>query len=157
MNEKRIRVRAIIVKDEKLVLMYREKQDRIFYTFPGGGMEQNETEEECVKREVFEEFGIIVEPLKKVYTYENQNSIEHFYVAKWVSGEFGSGTGEEFQDNRNNGLYIPKLIDIAKIPTLPLMPPEISQLFYNDYQANGTNLRNNVKFVSGEIKWMFLN
>ena len=152
MEEKRIRSRAIIIKEGKLVTMYRERQGRIFYTFPGGGMEENETEKECVKREVLEEFGIIINPIKKVYTYENKNSIEHFFLAEWIDGVFGSGQGEEFQENRNNGVYIPKLIEISDIPKIPLMPPEVASAFYNDYTKNGKNLRNNVKFVLGEIK-----
>ena len=152
MEEKRIRSRAIIIKEGKLVTMYRERQGRIFYTFPGGGMEENETEKECVKREVLEEFGIIIKPIKKVYTYENKNSIEYFFLAEWIDGVFGSGKGEEFQENRNNGVYIPKLIEISDIPKIPLMPPEVAAAFYNDYTKNGKNLRNNVKFVLGEIK-----
>lgn len=152
MEEKRMCARAIIIYEGKLGSMYRERQDRIFYTFPGGGMEDAETEEECVKREVFEEFGIIVKPIKKIYTYENPNSIEHFYVADWISGEFGSGKGEEFQENRNNGVYIPKFIEISDIPNLPLMPPEVASAFYEDYTKNGKELRNDVKFITGEIK-----
>ena len=152
MEKKRERARAIIVRDGKFVSMYREKQGRIYYTFPGGGIEENESEEACVKREVFEEFGIIVEPIKKVYIYENKISKEHFYLAKWLSGEFGSGKGEEFQENQNNGIYIPKLIEISDIPKLPLMPPEVASTFYDDYIRNGKDLRNDVKFIYGEIK-----
>ena len=151
-NEKRVRARAIIIHEGKLVSMYRERQGRIFYTFPGGGMEGNESQEECVKREVIEEFGLNVELIKKVYTYENKNSIEHFYTAEWISGEFGSGEGEEFQANRNNGIYEPKLIEISEIPNLPLMPPEVAEAFYSDYMKNGINLRSDVKFIFGEIK-----
>ncbi len=132
--------------------MYRERQGRIFYTFPGGGIEEGETEEECIKREVFEEFGIIVEPIKKIYKYENNNNIEYFYLAKWISGEFGTGKGEEFKQNQTNGTYIPKFIKISDIPTLPLMPPEVALAFYNDYLKKGKNIRNNVKFILGEIK-----
>lgn len=152
MEEKRVRARAIIIHEGKMVSMYRERQGRVFYTFPGGGMEGTETEEECVKREVFEEFGLIVKPIKKVYTYENKNSIEHFYIADWLSGEFGSGEGEEFEENRNNGVYIPKLIEISDIPNIPLMPPEVASAFYDDYTKNGKDLRNDVKFIVGEIK-----
>jgi len=149
---KRVRARAIIIDHGRLISMYREREGRIFYTFPGGGMEGSESEEDCVKREVFEEFGIVVKPLKKVYTYENQNSIEHFYTAEWISGEFGSGEGEEFQENRNNGVYVPKFINILDIPNVPLMPPEVATAFYDDYLKNGTNLRDDVKIVLGEIK-----
>ena len=152
MEEKRARARAIIIHEGKMVSMYRERQGRVFYTFPGGGMEGTETEEECVKREVFEEFGLIVKAIKKVYTYENKNSIEHFYIADWLSGEFGSGEGEEFEENRNNGVYIPKLIEISDIPNIPLMPPEVASAFYDDYTKNGKDLRNDVKFIVGEIK-----
>lgn len=146
-NKKRVRARAIILQDEKLVSMYREREGRVFYTFPGGGIEDNETEEECVIREVFEEFGMIVEAIKKVYTYENDISVEHFYVCKHISGEFGSGEGEEYQENRNNGVYRPTLIDICDIPGLPLMPPEVALQFYKDYKNNGVELRDDVKLL----------
>ena len=106
---KRISCRAIIIENDTMVSMYRELKDRIFYTFPGGGLEENETEEECVKREVLEEFGLNVEPVKKVYTYESERSIEHFYLCNVVGGEFGKGTGEEFHNN-NNGVYKPTKI-----------------------------------------------
>lgn len=152
MGEKRVRARAIIIHDNQIVSMYREREGRIFYTFPGGGMEPTETEEECVKREVLEEFGIVVNPIKKVYVYENQSSVEHFYVAEWVSGQFGSGVGEEYRADRNNGVYQPKFIDIKDIPNLPLMPPEIATAFYDDYMINGKELTNNIKYIYGEIK-----
>ena len=112
MQEKRARGRAVIIHEDKIMSMYRERDGEIYYTFPGGGQEKNETIEECVKREVLEEFGINVKPIKKLYTYETKYSIEYFYLAEWVSGKFGSGTGEEFQENRNKGVYIPKLIKI---------------------------------------------
>ena len=148
-NEKRIRTRAIIIYEDKLLSMYRERDGRIFYTFPGGGMEENETVEECVVREVFEEFGIKIKPINMVYTYETKYSIEHFYVAEWVSGEFGTGNGEEFKEDITKGVYIPKMINIDDIPNLPLMPPEVASSFYEDYSKNGKVLRNNVKFIIG--------
>lgn len=146
-KEKRNRVRAIIFVDGKIVSMYREYLDRIYYTFPGGGMNADETEEDCVKREVFEEFGLIVKPTKKVYVYENEISVEHFYICDWVDGDFGTGKGEEYSENNNNGVYRPCMIEISQIPELPLMPPEIASVFYDDYLKNGKELRNDVKVI----------
>ena len=143
---KRTRVRAIILQDKKLVSMYRERDGRIFYTFPGGGAEGNETEQECVIREVFEEIGIRIKPIKKVYTYENKISVEHFYICDWVGGEFGTGKGEEYDKGNTNGLYKPTLINIADIPNLPLMPPEVATEFYKDYTERGKELRSDVKY-----------
>lgn len=144
---KKHRVRAIIFKDEHLVSMYRERNDRIYYVFPGGGMEGKETEKECIKRELLEEFGLIVKPVKKVYIYDGKAGIEHFYICKWLSGKFEDAKGEEFQSDRNRGVYKQTLIEISKIPSLPLMPPEIASLLVADYNKNGEFLRNDIKFV----------
>ena len=147
---KRISCRAIIIENDTMVSMYRELKDRIFYTFPGGGLEENETEEECVKREVLEEFGLNVEPVKKVYTYESERSIEHFYLCNVVGGEFGKGAGEEFHNN-NNGVYKPTKIKLKEIKNLPLMPPEVAKALILDYKNFGKNLRNDVLFINGKM------
>lgn len=152
MTEKRTRARAIIIHEGKIISMYRERQGRIFYTFPGGGQEGNETIEDCVKREVLEEFGIVVKPIKKVYICENQISIAHYFVCEWVSGEFGTGQGEEYDKDQTNGVYKPTMINIEDIPNLPLMPPEVASVFYDDYMKNGKKLREDVKYILGEIK-----
>ena len=145
---KKKRARAIIIRDDTIVSMYREFDDRSFYVFPGGGMDDNESEEECVIREVYEEFGITVKPIKKVYVYENEKSIEYFYLCDWISGEFGTGVGEEFDVNSNKeGVYIPKLIRISDIPNLPLMPAEIAASFYEDYNSNGLKIRDNINHI----------
>ena len=73
---------------------------------------------------------------------------EHFFVCKWISGEFGSGEGEEFQPDRNRGVYKPVLIKIADIPSLPLMPPEIATNLVADYELFGENLRDDVIIVN---------
>ena len=77
---KKQRARGIIFYDNKIISMYRELDNRIFYTFPGGGMEEGESETECVVREIFEEFGLAVKPLKKVYVYENVKIFYAFFI-----------------------------------------------------------------------------
>lgn len=150
--QKRKSARAIIFKNGEIVSMYREREGRKFYTFPGGGMESGETEEQCVKREVFEEFGLTVEPLKKVYTYESERSIEYFYVCKWLSGKLGDGAGEEYEADRNRGVYIQTSIKVADIPNLPLMPPEVATRLVEDYKKNGEVLRNRACYIKGSFK-----
>ena len=150
-KEKRTRARAIIFCEDKIVAMYREREGRIYYAFPGGGLEDGETTEECVKREVLEEFGMVVKPIKKVYICEDQINISHYYICQWVSGDFGSGKGEEFQAGNKNGVYVPSMIKIADIPNLPLKPSEVAETFYEDYLKNGENLRDDVKYIMSEI------
>lgn len=134
--------------DNNLVSMYRKKENREYYTFPGGGLNDGETEIECVIREVFEEFGMNVEPVRKIYVYEDERSIQHFYLCNWVSGEFGTGDGEEFQDNRNFGVYIPSKLDINILNQYPLMPPIVAKQLMDDISKYGTKLTKNVLFLT---------
>ena len=130
--EKRESCRAIVFIDGKLVTMRRVKDGRLYYTFPGGGLEKGEDPKDCVVRECIEEFGITVEPIKRLYVYENENTRQYFYLCNYISGEFGSGVGEEFQDDRNKGEYVPTLMSVANIYNLPLMPPEVASAVAED-------------------------
>ena len=135
-NKRRISARAIIIKDGKIYLMFRNKKEKgIFYSFAGGGLEQNETCSECVVREVKEEFGITVVPEKLVYIYCSKKSFELFYVCSYVSGELGTGNGEEFSTPNPDNVYIPKMVDISEIDNLPLKPPEIKKALIQDLKT----------------------
>ena len=136
--EKRKSCRAIIIDKNKLVAMYREKNNKVYYTFPGGGIEENETELECVKRECREEFGIEVEPVRKLYILEDEKSIQNFYLCNWIYGALGEGDGEEFSD-QSRGVYIPSLLPFENINSLPLVPPEIKEAVLKDYDVENQN------------------
>ena len=73
--------RAILIKNNKILIGYSEKDD--FYIIPGGGIENNETYIECCKREVLEETGIICEPKEKyliIDTYFlDMNHTHHYF------------------------------------------------------------------------------
>lgn len=55
-------VRAIVIKDNKLLMVHTNKGD---YKFPGGGIKKLETHEEALRREVTEETGYIVDRMKE--------------------------------------------------------------------------------------------
>ena len=55
---KRPSARAIIIKDNKLAMVYSKKFN--YYKFPGGGIKSNETNEDALIREVKEEVGLEV-------------------------------------------------------------------------------------------------
>jgi 8-oxo-dGTP diphosphatase len=68
-------VNAIILnKDRNKFLVIKRKNEPIHpgkWTFPGGIVEQNETDEDALAREVREETGLeIKQVLKKIYDYE---------------------------------------------------------------------------------------
>ena len=52
--------RAIIIKNDKLALVYSKKEK--YYKFPGGGIHDDEDKKEALIREVREEVGLVVIP-----------------------------------------------------------------------------------------------
>ena len=102
----RIRVAGNIKINGGYAFMHRKnvrkrKDIQDYYTFPGGGLEGNETLEEGVIREIKEEFGITVKVIKKLYEMHSEkfNQKEYFFLCEYVDGIFGTGDGPEFSGN----------------------------------------------------------
>ena len=56
-----IRYQAVILKDHHVLLLRIEDEGKAVWVIPGGGREGSESEEECVRREVWEETHLRVE------------------------------------------------------------------------------------------------
>lgn len=143
-NKIAIRVAGIVMMNDGVVFMHRKnvirnKDYQEYYTFPGGHLEEGETLEEGVIREIKEEFGINVKVVRKVYELENDrvNMKEYFFLCEYIDGEFGTGDGEEFSNNpeyKDSGEYIPEIVKRENIPGLILLPLEIKEKFVQDLQ-----------------------
>ena len=84
--------RGIIVKDNKIGLLYKKNKNE--YKLPGGGIEENETPLEAFKREIKEEAGCEIDNIEKIGIIEeekNKNSFKQIsYVFKADVTEIGS-------------------------------------------------------------------
>ena len=60
---------AIIVRDGRMLVIRRSRHvvAPLVYCFPGGGIEEGETEESAVVREVLEEVGVDIVPLRRLW------------------------------------------------------------------------------------------
>ncbi len=141
-NKLAIRVAGIVPMNDGFVLMHRKnvirnKDYQEYYTFPGGHLEEGETLEEGVIREIKEEFGIHVKVVRKLYELENSrvNMKEYFFLCEYADGEFGTGDGEEFSNNpayTDSGEYIPEIVKKEDISKIVLLPLEIKERFIQD-------------------------
>lgn len=138
---------AIIFKNNKVVLIYRKRDNQEYYVFPGGKVEDGETNEECVIREIKEELGIDIKPIKYAYEVKATDFIQHFFLCEWVSGVIGSGDKEEYDVDRQGGVQIPMLIDIKSLKKLNIVSPEIISQLCMDIDKFGLKLDNNVKTI----------
>ena len=119
----RIRGAVVIIKNNKVALIRREKAGRIYFVFPGGKQEMGETIEQCAKREAFEELGVEVE-IGELITQVPYNGIQYYYHAKIIGGQFGTGQGEEFTDT-TKGSYLPMWVELENLKVLDVVPPEV--------------------------------
>lgn len=73
-------------KNEKVLLV--KRRDVPVWVFPGGGIEEGETPEQAVIREVWEESGFKVRIKRKIaeYTYQANSRITYVFECEVVSG-----------------------------------------------------------------------
>ena len=71
------------------------------WEFPGGKLEQNESEIDCVKREIKEEINIVIKIVKKlsssVYDYGTFKINLIPFLAEYVSGEISLAEHKEYK------------------------------------------------------------
>ena len=83
----RVTCRGIIVNEGKLLISHETVDETLL--IPGGGLEKDETPEDCCKREIMEETGYLVEPVKHfadVHMYFGRSKfINHFFECKIIS------------------------------------------------------------------------
>lgn len=136
----RVSSRCVLIENDKVLLIYREKNDRIYYVFPGGGVEDGETKEECLIRECREELGIKINIIKQLYEVKGKDFLQHFFLIERVSGEIGSGDANEYDINRVGGLQRPVFIDINELVNLEVVSRPIVEQLLSDYKKYGSSL-----------------
>lgn len=94
---------AIIIKENKILLTQRSKEDKLSlkWEFPGGKIEENENEKECLKREILEELelNINVEKFffKNIHKYNDKEIELNFYICKIISGKLKLNVHNNFK------------------------------------------------------------
>ena len=126
---KRVSSRAIIIEDNKLLTMFRRKikndgSVKEYYVIPGGGLEEGETLEENVIRELKEEFNVDIEIIKFLGTEEYDDTIANFFLCKIVNGTPKLG-GEELERMTPQNYYEIKYIDLKDIDNYDINAKDI--------------------------------
>ena len=127
--EKRVSSRAIIIEDGKLLTMFRRKikkdgSVKEYYVIPGGGLEESETLEENVIRELKEEFNVDIEIIKFLSTEEYDDTIANYFLCKIVNGTPKLG-GEELDRITPENYYEIRYIDLNDIDNYDINAKDI--------------------------------
>lgn len=117
----------ILIKRTKFI----DSKEYVYYTIPGGHVEEGETFEEAGIREIEEELNIKVEINDILLDMVNEDlkRREKFYFASYKSGILDVGNGPEFTnpDPAKYGTYEIVTVDKDKIKSINLLPKEIKE------------------------------
>ncbi len=135
----RDRAGIILIEEDKLALIERRRTGRHYFAFPGGGIDQGESPEQTAIREAEEELGIRVEIKQKVAEVIFNGKTQHYFLVEKISGEFGTGTGEEYKDyNPLHGTFIPLLMPLADVLNNNVLPHALAELVVHSAKEGWT-------------------
>lgn len=136
--DKRISSRGIIIEDGLLYTMFRRKikEDgsvKEYYVIPGGGIEEGETKEENVIREMKEEFSINVKIDGYLGKEETKDTIEYFFACTILDGTPELG-GEEKERCSESNYYEIRKVSISELDSIDISFKDMIRKCYEEYK-----------------------
>lgn len=121
----RTAVRAIVIKDDQLLVMHRNKFGNEYETLPGGGVELGEVPEDAVSRELSEETSIIVGGKRLVFEEAagDPYGTQLVYLCEYIAGEpqLAPDSEEAFINKLGKNLYEPKWVPLSDLSKMPFL------------------------------------
>lgn len=118
------RVSALVIKDNKILLIHRFKYGDEYWVIPGGGVEDKESLDEALKREVCEETGLDLISFELLGSNEHEGHIHYFYKCELTPGEPKIG-GPELGNSSKDNIYLLEWISIENVNGLNIYPNSV--------------------------------
>ncbi len=132
--KERVASRGLVIDNGKILLSY-EVNTNVYMT-PGGGLEDDETLEECCIRELKEEAGCEVKPLKH-FLVINEYCFETLYVSNYFICEKTGECSQSLTDIEVEHGITPVWVDVEKAIEIfsdyPNKRADISSLYHREF------------------------
>lgn len=131
---------AIVIHDNKILLMHRKKDAHEYYAFPGGTVEECETLEHGALRELYEETSIKAEIVRLLYHVKVHKGMnmkdEYFFLCTYISGtpQLMHDAIEQQRMRAGGQLYEPLWAPLDQLPSLIIYPEKIKNQLIDDLQ-----------------------
>ena len=136
----RNRAGIILIEGDKLALIERHRGGLHYFIFPGGGMDEGESEEQAAIREAYEELGITVEIKQKAAELTRPSGKQVYFLVQHVAGEFGTGTGEEYGEyDPKYGTYLPLWMPMDEVLQKNVLPRELAEFVVRSHKEGWKN------------------
>ncbi len=131
----RNRAVGVTIHNNQLLVMLRKHDGRQYYTFPGGGVEPGETNEQATRRELYEETSVDITIQRPVYELRHDNGDIHYYfLCRYVSGkpEVQPSTNEYLENQVGKNLHIPQWLPLVDLATATVYPLDVRDRLVRD-------------------------
>lgn len=124
--------RAIILKDNLILVMQRNKRGSQYYTFVGGQTKPGEDIEQALVREVMEETGLKVTSRRLVFVEKHPEPYiaQYTYLCEVESLDEVSiqpGAEEEWMNIHDTNSHTPMWVETEKFSRLPFLTAELQK------------------------------
>jgi 8-oxo-dGTP diphosphatase len=130
-------VRAIIIHNDKLVVMHRNKFGTEYDTLPGGNIEMGETPEQALYREVTEETMLQLSSPRLVFIEHAGEPYgdQYIFLCEYISGEpkLHPNSEEEHINKLGQNLYEPMWISLNDLHNRPFLSEKLKQIILDSY------------------------
>ena len=141
--------RAIIIENNKILVMRRNKQGSQYFTLVGGKLNDHETPEQALVRELKEETGLDVIAARLVFFEEHPEPYNEQYIylcniAPRDNVEIQSTSEEALLNRLQTNLHEPLWVDLQSFTKLPFRTPQLQeaivQCFKNGFPEKAVRL-----------------
>lgn len=122
----RVRVAAIIVRKDKILLAKHEREGVGYWVLPGGGVDYGETAEEALVRELKEEADLDIRVNNLVMVNDSVPPDKHRHIINlYFTADITGGKLKLGHDPRLVGM---QFVPLRKLPTLTMYPDTREEL-----------------------------
>jgi ADP-ribose pyrophosphatase YjhB (NUDIX family) len=134
-------VRAIIIENNKLLVMRRDKHGSEYYTLVGGRVDDNESLDDALSREVMEETGLVVTSSQLVFIEKHQPPYneQYIYLCGIAPNEaigLQNGSEEGLMNRIGINNHYPEWCEASSFSKIPFRTPQL-QISINEALSSG--------------------
>jgi len=132
--------RAIIIEDNKILVMFRNNEGSQYFTLVGGKVDEQESPEQALVREVREETGLQVTSAQLVFTEDHPEPYNKQYIYLCQVAPHGDiaiqDIAEEALLNKLSiNIHEPMWASLDSFPTLAFRTPQLQTAIIEGIQA----------------------